>query len=258
MEKPHPGRLALVSSGPLSSGVASVPTSTVLPAMFQAATGQQKPQVWTCWGVGRFQHWAEFTAKQVVFPLLPTHLPDGPSPAGAGPTVAEREEREQRAGSGPGDWVCSEEGLASGRLWWTSRRMEVGSNERGDLGSWRRWPSLAFPAPGRSVPDPCCHAWFPLRYLSGGFEAGGCGGAVSWEVRGSLDWPWAEQMDGWIPQTRFLWPSQASGQCFPGPSGDRREGAAGVSWKTHPSVPCLLSESPGGAAAGSLGLAVIP
>lgn len=40
--------------------------------------------------------------------------------------------------------------------------------------------------------------------------------------------------------------------------GDRDEGAAGVSWRTHPSVPCLLSESPGGAAAGSLGLAVIP
>lgn len=79
--------------GPLASGVASVPTSTVLPAMFQAATGQQKPQVWTCWGVGRFQHWAEFTAKQVVFPPLPTHLPDGP-------TATEREEREQRAGSG--------------------------------------------------------------------------------------------------------------------------------------------------------------
>ena len=44
----------------------------------------------------------------------------------------------------------------------------------------------------------------------------------------------------------------------PGLSGDHREGATGVSWKTHPSVPCLLSESPGGAAAGSLGLAVIP
>ena len=163
-----------------------------------------------------------------------------------------------------GQGVGLETGSASRRAWplvgsgGPAGEWRWGLNERGDLGSWRRWPSLAFPAPGRSVPDPCCHAWFPLRYLSGGFEAGGCGEAVSWEVRGSLDWPWAEQMDGWIPQTRFLWPSRASGQCFPGPSGDYREGAAGVSWKTHPSVPCLLSESPGGAAAGSLGLAVIP
>ena len=104
MEKPHPGRLCSCEQcGPLPSGVASGPTSTVLPTMSQAATGPQKPQVWTCWGVGRFQHWAEFTAKQVVFPPRTTDLPDCQSPAGAGPAVTEWEEREQGAGSWHGD-----------------------------------------------------------------------------------------------------------------------------------------------------------
>ena len=45
----------------------------------------------------------EFTAKQLVFPPRPTHLPDCQSPAGAGPAVTEREEREQGAGSWHGD-----------------------------------------------------------------------------------------------------------------------------------------------------------
>lgn len=86
--------------------------------------------------------------------------------------------------------------------------MEVGS-KRGGTRFLTVLAKSGCSSRGGNVPDSSVVTHGSLfGYLSGASEeARGCGGAVSWEVRGPLGWPWAEQMDGWTQQTRFLWPS---------------------------------------------------
>lgn len=138
--------------------------------------------------------------------------------------------------------------------------------------AWTRLPKCVVRVwlfhPGRGVPllSFVFKHGFLSRHLLGNLaEARGYGGAVCLggqgatslalgRMAGSMD-----TADGVSVTPTSQWPvlpwispvwSPAGGDCD--------EDAARVSWRTHPSVPCLLSESPGGAAAGSLGLAVIP
>lgn len=127
---------------------------------------------------------------------------------------------------------------------------------------WLSQPTREVPLPSFVVECGSLTPQIPVCYSG---EARGCGGAVflggkraTSLVLGRVD-GLVDTADQVSLTLMSQWPVLSWASLVqPSAGGDYNEEATRVSWKTHPSVPCLPSESPGGAAAGSLGLAVVP
>lgn len=117
METPHLVRLELLRAA-WSSPFWSCPTvclSRDVPVSHSAAEATDLDMLGGWVGSG-MRHRVCSQAHWVVFPPLTAHFPDCLNPAGAGSTVTEGKEGGQRAGSGYGEWVCPEVGLAARSL----------------------------------------------------------------------------------------------------------------------------------------------